>query len=34
MDLCEDPDGDRATRHDVISHVTTAFLLETLTDDA
>lgn len=34
MDLCDDPDGDRTTRHDVIAHVTTAFLLDTLTDDA
>lgn len=33
MDLCDDPDGDRTTRHDVIAHVTTAFLLDTLTDD-
>ena len=34
MDLCEDPDGDRTTRHDVIAHLTTAFLLDTLADDA
>jgi len=34
MDLCDDPDGDRTTRHDVIAHVATAFLLDTLTDDA
>ena len=33
MDLCEDPDGDRTTRHDVVAHVTTAFLLGTLTGD-
>lgn len=33
MDLCEDADGDRATRHDVIAHVTTAFLRDTLMQD-
>ncbi|MBY5163645.1 alpha/beta hydrolase family protein [Salsipaludibacter albus] len=33
MGLCDDADGHRATRHDVVAHVPTAFLLDTLAGD-